>query len=304
MKKLILFVAGLSFIYFLTSCGEETTLVNRSAQSTETVEGSSFNPAEPDGEFWAKSITVDGKSVDIVENTTVSVKFEDAGVLSVATGCNSAGGSFKSDNEFLELEEVSMTQKSCGEIRDAQESLVLEFLGASPKLTVVESGFKLETDDTTIEFVPRSTVDSDESIIDTKWRIQEFKQGDNPLYDVFIDDDSAPGTESPYFMFKFEDGSTTLTGFDGCNQIPVIDVEIEDGSSGEVVEGDGEIQLGSRDDLEKSSDDCAASQVEFAKEVKKMLDSQQVFYVISYKEMVITNKNGFSILFVAENQPA
>ncbi len=211
------------------ACGDDTTVVGGPAGSDDS-SGVSLDGRQ----FWSVSVLENGVERPLVEDTRVSVRFNN-GKLSASAGCNSMGGPYQiDDNQRLTVSETATTEIGCDPQRHAQDEFVAAVLTDHPRLTLSGDLLILATDTVRIEFLDTEVADPDRPILATRWAVTGFIQGE-----VHVSMNVDPAQEG---WIEFSEDSQ-LTGFDGCVDFSS-PAEVSDGSTGGPVEGDGEIQFG------------------------------------------------------------
>lgn len=229
-------VALLAFSLVLGACGNDETVVGGPA-----VSGDSAEPALDGRQFWSISVLENGVERPLVDDTRISVQFNN-GNISASAGCNSMGGPYQVDNDGqLTVREMASTEIGCDPERHAQDEFVAAVLTARPQLTLNGHDLTLATDTVRIQLLDTEVADPDRPILQTRWVVTGFIQGE-----MAIATNVEPGREG---WIEFSEDSQ-LTGFDGCVNFSA-SAEVSDGSTGGPVEGDGEIQFG-----EVTSADC------------------------------------------------
>ena len=276
-SKMLAALLGLSLV--LGACGNDETVVGGPA-----VSGDSAEPALDGRQFWSISVLENGVERPLVDDTRISVRFNN-GNISASAGCNSMGGPYQVDNDGqLTVREMASTEIGCDPERHAQDEFVAAVLTARPRLTLNGHDLTLATDTVRIQLLDTEVADPDRPILQTRWVVTGFIQGE-----MAIAMNVEPGREG---WIEFSEDSH-LTGFDGCVEFSA-PAEVSDGSTGGRVEGDGEIQFG-----EVTSEDCQEPS-SYSEAFNTLFETDNAVFSIDGPRLTLLNSQDNGVTFRAD----
>jgi len=127
--------------------------------------------------FLSTSVMQDGAVRPLVAGTRIRLGFGD-GRLNASAGCNTTGGTVRTDAGVLVLDGGAMTEMGCDEARHAQDTWLFDFLAGRP--TVRLSGNELELDGggTVVRLIDREIAEPDLEPTGTLWTVDSIIAGD------------------------------------------------------------------------------------------------------------------------------
>lgn len=258
---------GLSLV--LGACGNDETVVGGPAVSDDSAE-----PALDGRQFWSISVLENGVERPLVDDTRISVRFNN-GNISASAGCNSMGGPYQVDNDGqLTVREMASTEIGCDPERHAQDEFVAAVLTARPQLTLNGHDLTLATDTVRIQLLDTEVADPDRPILQTRWVVTGFIQGE-----MAMAMNVEPGREG---WIEFSEDSQ-LTGFDGCVDF-----------SAPATLSEGEIQFG-----EVTSEDCAEPSL-YSEAFNTLFETDKAAFSIDGPRLTLLNAQDNGVTFRAD----
>ena len=104
--------------------------------------------AEPDlalvGPLWTVTSIISGDAVSSVPGEVVAtLKFDAAGGVTFATGCNSGGGRYTIEGSTIRFSDLVTTDMACGGAAGGMEATVLGVLNGSPAFSIDSNQLRL-----------------------------------------------------------------------------------------------------------------------------------------------------------------
>ncbi len=158
----------------------------------------------PLGDWQLVEGEVDGASLPVAGEFPMTLLIDGSTIGGVAA-CNSYGGEFIADNEFIEIGALSQTEMACAEPAMAAESAFLAGLMAVDSYEMTDSKLELSGPGVELTFAPIPPV-ATASLYDQRWVLESLIEGD-----------VASSVQGDGFLILSEDG--TLTGSTGCRPI-------------------------------------------------------------------------------------
>jgi heat shock protein HslJ len=141
--------------------------------------------------------------------TTVRLSFSED-ELSVSAGCNSMGGPYRVEGKTLVLAGLGSTEIGCDAALHAQDEQLADFFSARPRFALSGDRLELSAGEITLRFLDREQADPDRPLVDTRWEIDSYIEGDG----VSDAPASRPAIKSPTVHFA-SDGTVHVES--GCN---------------------------------------------------------------------------------------
>jgi heat shock protein HslJ len=144
-----------------------------------------------------------------LEETTVTLNFEEDGQVNGLSGCNQYGGSYELDGRSITIGPLASTRMAC--LEDGimeQESAFLQALQAAHSLSLVEDQLTIVYDGGELLFVPQEEPEA-WPLEGTEWRLETAVT----FHDDVVSALPVPGDLDVTLLL--EDGQ--LGGFNGCN---------------------------------------------------------------------------------------
>lgn len=268
-----LLAAMLAIIVISSACGDDPV------SSTDGPAESSLSGRE----FWATSVAEAGSEHVLVAGTRIAVEFDD-GTIGASAGCNAMGGSYSLDADVLIVEEMSMTEMGCDPERHQQDQFVAGLLMARPTITLDDDVLTLTTDEIVVVLLDREVADPDRPIIGTQWSVTGFIQGEVAM--------SMSVEIAGFIVF---DDQSSMRGHDGCTGFTA-SVEVSDGSTGGPVEGDGEVQFGSRQPAIDATEECGGP-TEYTDAFNELFATGDAYFEIDGANLTMLNRDGNGVTF-------
>ena len=122
---------ALLLLLAVTACGDDPD-DSVSGDDGDAAAAASVTPEDLDGRSFSTS-NVDGYT--LVEDTTVSLSFED-GLVGATAGCNNMSGGYEITDGALVVAQMAQTMMACPDDLAAQDQWLVEFLQSSPEIAL------------------------------------------------------------------------------------------------------------------------------------------------------------------------
>jgi heat shock protein HslJ len=170
--SLILATVGLAFVTL--ACGND----DADSPATQPPTSSPSDGFDLDGRtFLSTELRANGELRELVPGTRVRVGFVD-GSISISGSCNTASGEYAVEDGVLIADSFAMTEMACEEPRMAQDTLLVEFIGDRPTITLVGETLTLTTESMELTMLDREVADPDRPLVGTKWIATTIIDGD------------------------------------------------------------------------------------------------------------------------------
>lgn len=120
--------------------------------------------------FLSTGVTDGGQPHALVPGTRLRLAFSD-GNLSISTGCNTMGGTYRIADGVLLVGDLSMTEMACQPDLMAQDEWIGAFIGARPTVTLAGNELKLQAGDTVVTLLDREVAEPDQALVGPTWTL-------------------------------------------------------------------------------------------------------------------------------------
>ncbi|MDP3983996.1 MAG: META domain-containing protein [Acidimicrobiia bacterium] len=158
----------------------------------------------PVGDWQLVEGKVNGTSVPVGDGFRITLLLDGSTVGGVAA-CNSYGGEFVADDEFIEISALSQTEMACAEPAMTAESLFLSGLMAVDSYEMTGSELSLSGPEVDLTFAPIPPITT-APLYDQRWVLEGLIEGD-----------VVSSVQGEGFLLLAENG--TLTGSTGCRSL-------------------------------------------------------------------------------------
>jgi heat shock protein HslJ len=147
--------------------------------------------------------------IAVLDETTVTLSFEDEAQLVGSAGCNSYGGSYELDGRSITIGPLVSTRMAC--LNDGimeQETAFLQALESGHSLSLIEDTLTIVYDEGELHFVPQEAPEA-LPLEGIEWRLQTAVASHDDMISAL------PVPAELEVTLLLEDGQ--LGGFNGCN---------------------------------------------------------------------------------------
>lgn len=160
--------------------------------------------------FLSESVTEDGQPRPLVDDTQITLTFDDDANITLNAGCNTLMASVEIEPDRLVVSGVGGTEMGCPDDLMDQDAWLAEVMEADPAYTLDGDRLRLESGATVIELVDREVADPDQPLEGVTWQLTGIVDGAGPDGTV----SSLPAGTAATLLI--EGGTVTVTN-ENCN---------------------------------------------------------------------------------------